>query len=169
MRIGLIGNAGSGKDTVADYLVSQHGYKKVELKSALHETLMVASTLYANAVYVVGYEAAKRETSWVRPLLVKTGQRMKELFGEDIFTRYALEQSKGLDNVVVSDVRFEVEVRQLADAGFVFVEVARREADTHDAAEAMQAWRKLNNGIFTVHNDGTLDELYRAWDMILTP
>lgn len=166
MKIGLIGNAGSGKDTIADYLVTRHGYAKVELKGALHQTLMVASTPYANAVYLLGYEKAKRETSWVRPLLVETGQEMKRIFGEDIFVRAALEASAGLDNVVVSDVRFAVEVRELAANGFVFVEVCRHGADAHDSDEAKSEAHQWGELPMLV-NDGTIEELHQSLDAVL--
>lgn len=164
MKLGLIGNAGAGKDTFADRLV-ELGYRKVECKGPLHELLMVASLPYREAVERMGYEAAKRDTDWLRPLMLDTGKKMKELFGSDIFAQGAARASRGLDNVVVSDVRFAVEAQLLHAEGFRFVEIARPEADSGDANEAL--WYLKFSGVHLprVENCGTIAELRSQADL----
>ena len=41
MIIGLSGKAGSGKDTIADYLVTNYGYTKFALADAVREAVFI--------------------------------------------------------------------------------------------------------------------------------
>lgn len=163
MKIGLIGSAGAGKDTFADRLV-QLGYTKVELKGPLHELLMTASPPYNNANYLLGYEGAKRNCGWVRPLMIDTGEQMKRLFGNDIFARTATKSACGLDNVVVSDVRFAIEAQLLYADGFRFLEIVRPGADAGDAQEAVNYLRSRDLDLPRIDNAGTLEELQAQAD-----
>lgn len=158
MKLGLIGNAGAGKDTFGEAL-AELGYEVVQLKGPLHEVLMLTSTEYNSANQLLGYEQAKRTLPWVRPLMIDVGSGMKSIFGKDIFAQAAARRARGLDNVVITDVRFGIEVQVLHSEGFRFVDIRRPEADSNDADEARQVAKKLGLHLPTIENCGTIEEL----------
>jgi len=136
MIIGLSGYARSGKDTVADRLVTSHGFTRISFADALKETVYVLNPVvngrrYAEIVDEQGLDAAKAGFPEVRRLLQFMGTEVgRQLWGEDFWVeRLAMKvrshhaqmyREGSLDlRVVIPDCRFpnEAEFVQGSTAG----------------------------------------------------
>lgn len=120
--VGYLGVIGSGKDYASQQLVQQ-GYTKLAFADPLRKLCFDATgwNYSENIMYSVFKEnywhsTYKRCRSFSgRELLERVGQSAQELFGSDFWCR-AWEQTvlnSGYEKVVVSDVRYKVEVRTL--------------------------------------------------------
>ncbi|MFI6512935.1 hypothetical protein ACIBCT_35500 [Streptosporangium sp. NPDC050855] len=133
--IGLSGYGGVGKDTVADLLVREHGYKRFAFADALKVMLTEinpiidapgyeeargypidwAARRLGDLVADLGWDDAKREYPEIRRLLQDTGEAVKKVAGERAWVNIVLDQLPGHGRVVVSDVRFLHEACALRD------------------------------------------------------
>ena len=59
MIIGITGLIGSGKDTIADYLTTHHGFKRISFASSLKDSIAVIFGW--NREYLEGTTKASRE------------------------------------------------------------------------------------------------------------
>lgn len=118
MIIGLSGYAQSGKDTVANILVEQYGYKRIAfadpIRDLLYEmdppvTVGAGSEKHTvglqNYVDVYGWDGAKQNPI-VRSMLQNLGVGARKVFGDTFWIYQALSDVAPQDKVVVSDVRF---------------------------------------------------------------
>lgn len=106
MKIAILGRAGSGKDTVANYLVSEHGFEKHAFSEGLYK---ICREYYGMTVKDRG-------------LLQEVGEVMRSI-DPDVFVKYLINQLKNSENVVISDVRFVNEYNTLKELGFKFYRV----------------------------------------------
>lgn len=144
MIIGLSGYARSGKDTIAKYLVDNHGFKRVAFADAIRNMLLdinpyvgfgpsnSSHTSLADLVSVVGWEKAKEHLE-VRRLLQDLGVSARTYLGEDVWIRAALRTPSSGENIVITDVRFTNEA---------------------DAIKALggRLWRVVRPGVTAVNN-----------------
>jgi hypothetical protein len=154
MIIGLSGYAQSGKDTIANYLIEQYGYRRVAFADPIRKALyklnpkvdiadMVGVPL-ASAVDGMGWENVKVDSKDTRELLQRMGTEVgRELFGQDFWVYQAFNGVASDDNVVFTDTRFP------------------NEAD-HIRSYYGQVWRvsKLNHGPANGHHSETALDLY---------
>ena len=107
-KIAIMGKAGAGKDLVADYLKSWHGYEKFT---------------FAEGLYDICQDYYNMETK-DRALLQDVGAKMREV-DSNVFVNRLFNKMKDCesDKIVVSDVRFINEYNALRDAGFIFLRV----------------------------------------------
>lgn len=141
MIIGVCGFIGSGKDTVADYLVNFHEYRRESFANSLKDA--VAQVFGWDRTLLEGRTAQAREwreqvdSWWARRLNMPelTPRLMLQLWGtevcrlgfhDDIWIA-SLENKlrNSEDNVVISDCRFPNEIKSLRAAGGVIVCVER--------------------------------------------
>jgi len=105
MIIGLSGTIGSGKDTVAEYLIKK-GFQHISLSDLIRE------------------EAKKRGMGIDRDSLRGLGNILKEEIGGDALARMAIKRKKG-ENLVISSIRKPEEVdylKTLSDFKLLFVD-----------------------------------------------
>jgi len=113
----LSGWSGSGKDTVADYLVARHNYKKFAFANPLKD---LASELYTFPRELADSQEGKRQL-WqvgyskktIRQILLDVARIDKSRFGNDIYaneiaTQIAKESPDS--NIVISDTRYLNEI-----------------------------------------------------------
>ena len=153
MIIGICGFIGSGKDTIADYLVNNHGFRRESFANTLKDavsavfgwdrTLLEGRTKEARAwreeVDVWWTERLGMEIT-PRKILQYWGTEVcRKGFHDDIWIaslENKLRTSK--DNIVISDCRFPNEIKSIKNAGGKVVRVVRGpEPEWYDDAIAV--------------------------------
>ena len=151
MIIGICGFIGSGKDTVADYLVNFHEFRRESFANTLKDA--VAAVFGWDRTLLEGRTKEAREWReqvdpwWAERLAMPTltprwvlqywgTEVCRRSFHDDIWIaslENKLRTSK--DNVVISDCRFPNEIQSIRDAGGKIVWVQRGELpDWYDTA-----------------------------------
>jgi hypothetical protein len=164
LLIGLSGYARSGKDTVAELLCLNYGYKRVSFADPMRQALYVLSPKLDNIVrlseYVddYGWDVAKQNQE-VRRLLQVFGTEVgRKMFGLDFWIDIALKDLSGDTQVVISDVRFPNEADAIAKLGGSMWRINRK---NHSAVNGHASEHAMDNYMFShvIYNDGTLDDL----------
>jgi hypothetical protein len=141
MIIGICGFIGSGKDTIADFLVNFHGFKRESFANTLKDA--VSAVFGWNRDWLEGRtKAARKWREQVDPwwaerlsmphltprwILQQWGTEVcRRAFHDDIWIA-ALENKlrASQDHVVVSDCRFPNEIEAIKNAGGIVIRVLR--------------------------------------------
>ena len=141
MIIGICGFIGSGKDTIADYLVNNHGYRRESFANSLKDA--VAAVFGWDRTLLEGRTKEARE--WREQVDPWWSQRLgmpnltprwvlqywgtevcRRSFHDDVWIA-SLEHRllKSNDDIVISDCRFPNEIAAIKNAGGVVVRVVR--------------------------------------------
>jgi hypothetical protein len=141
MIIGVCGFIGSGKDTVADYLVDAHQFCRESFANSLKDavaqvfgwdrTMLEGRTTQAREwrEQVDSWWAKRLDMPYLTPrwILQYWGTEVcRQAFHDDIWIaslEHKLQNSK--DNIVISDCRFPNEVNSIKNAGGIIVCVER--------------------------------------------
>ena len=141
MIIGICGLIGSGKDTIADYLVSSHGFGQDSFAASLKDTL--AAVFGWDRTMLEGRTGSSRK--WREQVDIWWANRLgiphltprwamqnlgteviREHFHQDIWTASVENKLRKINNnVVISDCRFPNEVAAIQAAGGVVICVKR--------------------------------------------
>lgn len=174
--IGLSGRIGSGKDTVADYLVEQHGFIKLAFADSLKH---VVNQLYRIPLHIL-YDSNKKnepipELAMATPRdilrTVATALNTVNITGTQPFISNVNQQLQtliqaGCQRIVISDVRTEEEYAFLTRLGTRFWIIERPNTPVFD-----NHITETSHFTFGFHskiiNDGDLDSLYAKVDMNL--
>jgi len=143
MIIGITGFIGSGKDTIADYLTTFHGYKRISFAGTLKDAC--SSVFGWDRDMLEGTTKSSREWReqvdpwWSKRLnmpdltprwvLQQWGTEVcREGFHNDIWVASVENQlRKAKDNIVITDCRFDNEVNAIKNAGGITMRVERGE------------------------------------------
>ena len=187
MLIGIVGLIGSGKDTVAEHLVTQHGYTKDSFAKSLKDAV--------SAMFNWDREMLEGNTESSRHWREQPDTFWSEKFGKPVTPRWVLQhfgtevmrgnmydaiwvdscigRYKG-QNTVISDTRFPNEVKKIREHGGIIILVKRGEdpkwfslAETN--VDAMQqvypdihaseySWASVTPN-YLITNDGTVQDL----------
>jgi hypothetical protein len=141
MIIGVCGLIGSGKDTIADYLVNFHEFRRESFANTLKDA--VSAVFGWDRTMLEGRTKEAREWReqvdpwWAERLNMPnlTPRLMLQLWGTEVCRRgfhddiwiASLENKLRTtkDNVVISDCRFPNEIKSIKDAGGMIVRVKR--------------------------------------------
>lgn len=172
---GITGLAGSGKDTVADYLGLDHAFTKI----AFADPLKAAAASMFGLDHRHFHDRRLKEVPhpyWglsPRRLLQLLGNdAAKPHFGNDIWVKrwkLSYDAVRDTDNVVVPDVRFELEAEHIRAAGGVIIHITRPNAglDGEHGQHASEAGIKFRDGDYLLYNDGDLVDLYDEVDLMV--
>ena len=142
MIVSLSGLIGSGKDTVADMLVEQHGYKRESFAGTLKDVVAVMFNWDREMLEGKTEQARKQrevvDQWWAKRLGIPqlSPRWVLQHFGTEVVRQHfhndiwvaTLEnklRKMGDNNIVISDSRFSNELAMLANAGAVTVCVSR--------------------------------------------
>ena len=197
MIIAISGLIGSGKDTVADYLVNIHEYRRESFAGNLKNAM--CEIFGWDRDMVEGRSKSSREWReqvdewWAERLNMPhlTPRWILQHVGTDVIRGHfhddmwlaSLENKlrKTDDDIVISDVRFKNEVKMLKDLGAVCVEVTRGDrpawyqyavdGDTKKL-ETLKVHRSEYDWVgtefdATLDNNGTLDDLYKQVEKLI--
>jgi hypothetical protein len=139
--VGFIGQIGAGKDTAADFLVNNHGFRRDSFASTLKDA--IAHIFGWDRILLEGRTKESREwrdqvdTWWANrlnmPMLTPRfvlqywgTEVCRTGFHDDIWIA-SLENKlrKTTDNVVISDVRFQNEIAAIHRAGGIVIRIKR--------------------------------------------
>lgn len=174
--IGLSGYARSGKDTAADYLVEQKGYVKKSFATPIKQAMEILNPIVdvgghfvqlASVVHTSGWEGVKDMSDDARRLLQVFGTEVgREMFGQNFWVDYAVNNIEDGARVVFADVRFPNEADAIRALGG---HVARVERPGIEAVNSHVSEHALDGYKFdtVVANDGTIADLHEKIDQIL--
>jgi hypothetical protein len=160
MRIGLTGYAKSGKDEVADVLVQEYGFVKVNMSDALDKYLSILNPIidhdwtYADYVEEVGFTKAK-ECHEVRRLLQAFGTEVGRAIDEDMWVREVAKIAEQHERVVTTGIRY----RNEHVPGMLLIRVNRPgfgPLNSHSSESLDDVFALAD---ITIENDGPLDDL----------
>ena len=141
MIIGICGLIGAGKDTVADYLVNIHGYRRESFANTLKDA--VAAVFGWDRTLLEGRTKEAREwreqvdTWWANRLNMPelTPRWVLQYWGTDVLRNHfhddiwiaSLENKlrKTRDDIVISDCRFPNEIRAIKNQGGSVIRIVR--------------------------------------------
>lgn len=177
MIIGIVGSIASGKDTVADYLKTK-GFKAISLSDILRQYMR------------------ERNLDITTFNMTDVGNKLREERGHGYLAEDAVSQIKADENVVVTSIRQVGEINVLKkQPNFVLLKLdapielrlerlirRNRDGDIKNMAELKEIEAKQANGSGgginmnecykladkTIINDGTLDELSKKVDQLIS-
>ncbi|MGW1828835.1 deoxynucleotide monophosphate kinase family protein [Streptomyces tubercidicus] len=186
-NIGIMGLAGSGKDTAGKWLTENRGYERVAFADPLKEAALRVDPIVdpavrtdgrgtddyrlSDVVNALGWEHAKDEVREVRRFLQELGASIRAL-DPDFWLRQALKKATDVNErfgrpVVITDVRYENEVAALWSAGFHLVYIDRP-GTPRMAHESEQLTEE--NAEYVIQNFGFLEDFHakveRFWERV---
>lgn len=170
MKLCITGRARSGKDTAADYLVKQYGFKKFSFATGLKE---ICVKLFPK----------KFEDGKPRRLLQKVAQLMKKAdrcVWIDYCFREINEKTTNEDHIVISDLRSKDELKKVLREGFYIVKIQsspknmldriRKKKDNFNLSDLNhESETELEQFPydFVIRNDGSFKDLFDQIDKIV--
>jgi dephospho-CoA kinase len=142
MLIGLVGQAQSGKDTIADYLVATMEFHKLSFAASLKDLCAGLFNMTSTQLNAAQGKSAidPRYGKTPRTILQEVGTALRQVHPDiwvDILTR-RLDGGIGchLNNLVITDVRYLNEVRAVKDRFGYIIRVVREDYQALQGAEA---------------------------------
>ena len=191
MLIGIVGLIGSGKDTAAEHLVTQHGYIRDSFAKSLKDAV--------SAMFNWDREMLEGNTESSRHWREQPDTFWSEKFGKPVTPRWVLQhfgtevmrgnmydaiwvdscigRYKG-QNTVISDTRFPNEVKKIREHGGIIILVKRGDdpewftnyvegnIEPTGIHSSEYAWAKEEFD-YVIENNGTKEELSAKVDKLL--
>lgn len=179
--IGMVGKAGSGKDTVGNYICEHYGFVKMALADPLKASVKEMFCLDDFTVY----DRAEREKplpdfpDWsVRKLFQYIGtDLMRKQFDDALWVKLLNKRIKNSEHsrIIVTDVRFPneiVKINELAEKDnyhTTFIKVVRPGHVGHNVGIANHESEKYDlPAEYTIMNSATLEVLYDEARLIVS-
>jgi len=177
MLIGLVGLIGSGKDTVAERLVTHHGYKRDSFAKSLKDA--VSSMFNWNRELLEGNTKESRDwreqpdAFWSEKMGKEVTPRwVLQYFGTEVMRQgmydaiwvdSVIGRYKG-DKTVISDTRFQNEIKTIKAHGGIVVLVKRGEIPTREEMQKQgihqSEWDWVGSDFdYTIDNTSSLEGL----------
>lgn len=154
INIGLVGLAGSGKDTSADFLCSDHAYSRASFAAPLKEIC-----------YNLGWDLKKDERG--RKLLQDVGMAFRS-YDDLTWVKYMAKTLNPSIKYVFTDVRFENEAEFIRNNGGIIIRIVRPELALQNmhlhVSESGQASITADH---TIVNDSNLENLHKQLTKIV--
>ena len=164
MIIGLSGYAQSGKDTVAELLCLNYGFKRISFALPMRDAIYTLNPYVEGGNRIVdlvdeyGWDVAKANPE-VRRLLQVFGTEVgRKMFNINFWVDIALAGLNPEHRVVLSDVRFPNEAEAIKNLGGQVWRINRHNLTPVNGHKSEHA---MDNYMFkhVLYNDGTIDDL----------
>jgi len=177
--IGLMGAAGSGKDTVGEHLAVNYDYIPTAIAYAIKA--MLHPLFEAVGLEEEFWEIAEDRVKKEQPIPQLGGKSFRRLaqtlgtewgrncVGDGIWCDIVLDRVKARQHIwpyVITDVRFENEVQGILEAGGVIWKIERPGIESV-SAHVSESFAKVYCPDVIIQNDGTLEELYSKVDALM--
>jgi dephospho-CoA kinase len=189
MILGICGFQSSGKDTVADYLINNYGFKKLSFAGALKD--IVAIMFSWSREKLEGLTKEDREWReeidiwWEKSLDIPnlTPRYVLQHFGTDLFRNHwhkdiwvkILEKKlSDYENIVVTDCRFENEINILKKYGGKILHIHRKMPEWYFRCREGEEVEELKyihpsetqwircHCDYNINNDESIEELHKT-------
>lgn len=166
MIVGLTGYARSGKDTIADFLVKEHGFKKIAFADPLREGLLAINPLVGDGVRLVdvinehGWNGYKKSeySDEIRGLMQRTGTEfVRDIIGDNTWIDIAVDRARKATKVIITDVRFENEFNSVKRLNGVVFRVNRSVVTAMGHSSETGIDKLPVDGV--IHNNGSIQAL----------
>ena len=185
MLIGIVGLIGSGKDTVAQRLVEKHGYVKDSFAKSLKDA--VASMFNWDREMLEGNTTSSRhwreqpDKFWSEKMGKEITPRwvlqyfgtevMRQGMYDGIWVDSVIGRYKG-ENTVISDTRFQNEIKNIKAHGGIVVLVKREEIPTREEMQKQGAhqseWDWIGSNFdYIIDNTNSLEGLNANVDQFI--
>jgi hypothetical protein len=184
-RIGLLGRANSGKDTLADYLVKDKEFVKYNFATPVKEIArnmfnLSDEQLNGNLKEVIDERWGLSPRVMFQRIGTEFGQyKIYDLFPElkdkipsrglwlKLFEDF-LEENKD-KNIVIADVRFNHEVSAIKRHNFNIIKI-NRDNDLNDSHISENEIKLIKNVDYEINNNSTKEDLFTQYnDFIYIP
>lgn len=175
--IGLMGCKHAGKDTVADYLVSHHGFVKYAFADPVKQICQVMFRLETRQLHdpLAKEEMDERWGMTPRQMMQKVGTDMvRNMWGDDFWVANmeARFQSSSPTHVVVSDVRFQNEADWIKKHRGILVRVkdttsASSSTTDHHVSETEQ--QSIQEDVLILNHKQGLDTFHHQLEDLFRP
>ena len=173
-RIGLIGTKGSGKDTLADYLVNTKGFVKYSFAKPVKDISKILFNLSEEQLYGNLKETIDDKIG-ISPRVIF--QRLGTEFGQDLIYKlfpelkikkntwlklFDLFLEKNKDkNIVIADVRFVHEINYLKKLNFNIIKIYRKDSliDNHVSEKQNDLYYDFN-----IENNDSKEDLFSKYN-----
>ena len=180
MLIGLVGLIGSGKDTVAERLVTDHSFKRDSFAKSLKDAV---SNIFGWDRNLLEGQTPESRLWREQPDLFWSGKFGREITPRWVLQHFGTEVMRGNmldsiwvdslvaryhgDNTVISDTRFVNEIRTIREQGGKIVLVKREPVPSREQMQASGAHQSEWDWIgckfdYEIDNTGTLEDLYAS-------
>lgn len=178
MIIGLSGYAQTGKDTIAQHLVNEHGFTRIAFADPIREALYALNPKINDIpslpgmslswlVDKMGWEGVKQESQEVRGYLQRMGTEVaRNQWGNDFWVDLAMKKADDFGNVVITDVRFPNEYNAIKYRNGQVWRVNKLNhgpANDHPSEIALDDF----NFDWSIPNYGTIEDLHAVIDGIM--
>ena len=185
MIIGICGFKSSGKDTIAEYLIKEYGFKKVSFASTLKDIISIMFGWSRDKLEGITKEdrewREKIDPWWSKTLKMPllSPRYVMQYFGTDLFRNHfhpdiwvkivenKLNKYVEEDNIVITDCRFNNEINMILQLGGKIIQVHRNlpiEVKCIHSSEI--EWIRCYKD-YDIENVGTIKELEEKVKYIL--
>lgn len=152
MIVGLSGYARSGKDTIAEILIMNYGFKRLAFADNIRKAVKVLNPIITGDIRAndmidsYGWEVAKSTPEMRRILQVFGTEVGRQMFGEDFWVQQVfrqMEQDNVYENFVITDVRYPNEADFIRERGGEIWRVSRssiKAINSHSSETALDLY-----------------------------
>lgn len=169
-KIGLVGYANTGKDTLAK-IFEQHGYTHKAFALPLLEYVCDINPIigyennalvyFCDAIRKYGYDVAKRLYPEIRRVMVSIGQSSRKHIDDNLWIDKILPITPRdtTEKIIISDVRYPEEETRIRQCHGIIIGVVRKGIEPPNNEEKTHIPSLIRTADIVIGNNGTIEDL----------